>query len=81
MKRILTVLLCLMLSLTMLFSATAFAEGGPGGTPPGDPPSGDRGTPPDGAPGGTPPDGGDTVASAIDGNAASGVFDKQTMAI
>ena len=57
MKRILTVLLCLMLFLTMLFSAAAFAEGGPGGTPPGDPPSGDRGTPPDGAPGGTPPDG------------------------
>ena len=53
MKKILSILLVLM----MLFSVTAFAENGPGGTPPGDPPSGEMGTPPDGAPGGTPPDG------------------------
>ena len=53
MKKILSIVLVLM----MLFSVTAFAENGPGGTPPGDPPSGDMGTPPDGAPGGTPPDG------------------------
>ena len=59
MKKILSILLALM----MLFSVTAFAENGPGGTPPGDPPGGEMGTPPDGAPGGfgggTPP-GGDT---------------------
>ena len=48
MKKVLGYLLALM----MLFSATAFAENGPGGTPPGDPPSGEMGTPPDGAPGG-----------------------------
>ncbi len=53
MKKILSILLVLL----MLFSVTAFAENGSGGTPPGDPPSGDMGTPPDGAPGGTPPDG------------------------
>ena len=53
MKKILSILLVLM----MLFSVTAFAENGPGGTPPGDPPSREMGTPPDGAPGGTPPDG------------------------
>ena len=53
MKKILSILLVLM----MLFSATAFAENGPGGTPPGDPPSGEMGTPPDGTPGGMPPDG------------------------
>ncbi len=53
MKKILSMLLVLM----MLFSVTAFAENGPGGTPPGDPPSGEMGTHPDGAPGGTPPDG------------------------
>ena len=39
----------------MLFSGSAFAENGPGGTPPGDPPGGQMGTPPDGGPGGTPP--------------------------
>ena len=59
MKKILSILLVLM----MLFSVTAFAESGPSGTPPGDPPSGEMGTPPDGAPGnsgfggGTPPGG------------------------
>ena len=59
MKKILSILLVLM----MLFSVTAFAENGPGGTPPGDPPSGEMGTPPGGAPGnggfggGTPPGG------------------------
>ncbi len=53
MKKILSILLVLM----MLFSATAFSENGPGGTPPGDPPSGEMGTPPDGTPGGMPPDG------------------------
>ncbi len=57
MKKILSILVVLM----MLFSVTAFAENGPGGTPPGDPPGGGMGTPPDGAPGGfgggTPPGG------------------------
>ena len=61
MKRILSILL----ALTMLISAMAFAEGGPGGTPPqGNPPDGfgggtpPQGNPPDGAPGGgTPPQG------------------------
>ena len=60
MKKILSILLVL----TMLFSVTAFAENGPGGTPPGDLPSGEMGTPPDGASGdgggfggGTPPGG------------------------
>ncbi len=56
MKKILSILLVL----TMLFSVTAFAEG-PGGTPPGDPPSGDWSTPPGDPPSGdrsTPPDGG-----------------------
>ncbi len=57
MKRILAMIICVMLSLSVVSSVTAFAEGGPGGTPPGDPPSGELGTPPDGAPGGTPPDG------------------------
>ncbi len=52
MKKTLSILLVLM----MLFSVTAFAENGPGGTPPGDTPSGEMGTPPGGAPGGTPPD-------------------------
>ena len=47
MKRILSILL----ALTMLISAMAFAEGGPGGTPP-------QGNPPDGFGGGTPPGGG-----------------------
>lgn len=63
MKKILSILLVLM----MLFSVTAFAESGPGGTPPGDPPGGEMGTPPDGAPGdgggfggGTPPGGSTT---------------------
>ena len=56
MKKILSILLVLM----MLFSVTVFAGSGPGGTPPGDPPSGGMGTPPGGAPGfggGTPPGG------------------------
>ena len=60
MKKILSIFLVLM----MLFSVTAFAESGPGGTPPGDPPSGEMGTPPNGVPGdgggfggGTPPGG------------------------
>ncbi len=58
MKKMISILLVL----TMLFSATALAENGPGGTPPGDPPGGEMGTPPDGAPdggfgGGTPPGG------------------------
>ena len=61
MKKILSILLALM----MLVSVTAFAENGPGGTPPGDPPSGEMGTPPDGAPrndgfGGSTPPGGRT---------------------
>ncbi len=47
MKKNLSILLVLM----MLFSATAFAESGLGGTLLGDPPSGEMGTPPDGAPG------------------------------
>ena len=51
MKKILSLLLVLM----MLTSAAAFAEDAPGGTPPGDPPSGAMGTPPEGGPGGTPP--------------------------
>ncbi len=55
MKKILSILLVLM----MLFSVTAFAESGSGETPPGNPPAGDIGTPPDkpdgGMPGGTPP--------------------------
>ena len=50
-------LLAIILAVAMVFSftITAFAEGGPGGTPPsGSPPSGSSsmGTPPDGAPGG-----------------------------
>ena len=68
MKKIISILLIL----AMLFSVTAFAENGSGGTPPGDPPAGDMGTPPErpegemgtppdrpdgGMPGGTPPDG------------------------
>ena len=56
MKKILSILLVLM----MLFSVTAFAESGPGGTPPGDPPSGETGTAPgdgSGFGGGTPPGG------------------------
>ncbi len=57
MKRILAMILCMMLAVSMVFTVTAFAEDGPG-----DPPSGDMGTPPDGAPGGgfgggTPPGG------------------------
>ena len=58
MKRILAFLIaCSML----LVSFSSLAEG-PGGTPPGNPPSGEMGTPPDGNPpdgfgGGTPPDG------------------------
>ena len=50
MKKILSILLVL----TMLFSVTAFAENGPGGTPP---EGGPGGTPPEGGPSGTPPDG------------------------
>ena len=49
----------MILAITMLlFAFSAFAEG-QGGTPPGDPPSGERGTPPDGGGfgGGTPPGG------------------------
>ena len=54
MKRILAIILSILLLTTMLFSVTAVAENGPGGTPP----SGDQGgTPPDGFGGGTPPDG------------------------
>ena len=54
MKRILAIILSILLVATMLFSVTAVAENGPGGTPP----SGDQGgTPPDGFGGGTPPDG------------------------
>ena len=54
MKRILAIILSILLVTTMLFSVTAVAENGPGGTPP----SGDQGgTPPDGFGGGTPPDG------------------------
>ncbi len=67
MKKTLSILLVLM----MLFSVTAFAENGPGGTPPEPPeggmpggPGGPGGTPPEppeggmpGGPGGTPPDG------------------------
>ena len=61
MKRILAIILCAMLAVTMVFSAAASAEsgdtppsGGPGGTPPdGAPEGGPGGTPPDG----TPPDG------------------------
>ena len=48
-KKILSILLVL----TMLISAAAFAESGPGGTPPGDPPGG-MGTPPDKPDGGMP---------------------------
>ena len=51
-------MLGMLLVFTMMFSVTALADGGPGGTPPdgtppGAPPSGEMGTPPDG----TPPDG------------------------
>ena len=46
----------ILLALAMLFSAAALAEGGSGGTPPGDPPDGMMSTPPDGGMG-TPPDG------------------------
>ena len=54
MKRSLAIILSILLVATMLFSVTAVAENGPGGTPP----SGDQGgTPPDGFGGGTPPDG------------------------
>ncbi len=52
-------LLSMILAITMLlFTFSAFAEG-QGGTPPGDPPSGEMGTPPDGGGfgGGTPPGG------------------------
>jgi len=58
MKKVFSILLIV----CMLFSATAFAAGGPGGTPPGDPPDGvfkggtPPGDPPDGVfKGGTPP--------------------------
>ena len=51
MKKLLAVLMALMLILTTAF---AFAEG----NPPGDPPSGMMGTPPDGNPPGDPPTGG-----------------------
>ena len=51
-------MLCFILAAAMMFSITALAEDGPGGTPPdgfgGTPP---EGTPPDGFGGGTPPDG------------------------
>ena len=61
MKRILAMILCILLAVSMVFSVTAFAEDGPGGTPPDGAP-GNMGTPPDGTPpdgfgGGTPPDG------------------------
>ena len=61
MKKILSILLVLM----MLFSVTAFAESGPGGTPPGDPPSGEMGTPPDGAPGNGGGFGGETLEESV----------------
>ncbi|MBQ8159982.1 MAG: hypothetical protein IJ083_04445 [Clostridia bacterium] len=63
-------IMSLMLILAMLCTSAAFAQGGPGGTPPGDPPSGNGGfgggTPPGEPPegmgggfgGGTPPGGG-----------------------
>ena len=58
MKRILSIFLIL----ALLSSVTAFAENSPGGMPPGNPPGGRMGPPPDGAPGeggrsggGTPP--------------------------
>ena len=51
MKKILSIFLVL----AMLFSMTAFAEEGQGGTPPGDPPQGEMGMPPEGGPDGTPP--------------------------
>ncbi|MBQ8081370.1 MAG: hypothetical protein IJ240_05660, partial [Clostridia bacterium] len=51
MKKLLAVLLALTMVLTAAF---AFAEG----NPPGDPPSGTMGTPPDGNPPGDPPSGG-----------------------
>jgi len=57
-RKILAVILAIAMILTL--TLTAFAQGGPGGTPPsGSPPGGSppSGSPPDGAPGGTPPDG------------------------
>ncbi len=55
MRKLLSVILAVAL---LLFTCNAFAEG-QGGTPPGDPPSGEMGTPPDGGGfgGGTPPGG------------------------
>ena len=52
MKKILSILL----AFTLLFSASALAEGGSGSTPPGDPPDGMMGTPPDGGMGNPPGD-------------------------
>ena len=61
MKRILTVILCALLAVSMVFSVTALAESNSEGSLPGGAP-GEMGTPPDGTPpdgfgGGTPPDG------------------------
>ncbi len=61
MKRILTVILCALLAVSMVFSVTALAESYSEGSLPGGAP-GEMGTPPDGTPpdgfgGGTPPDG------------------------
>ena len=55
MRKLLSLILAVAL---LLFAFSAFAEGR-GGTPPGDPPSGEMGTPPDGGGfgGGTPPGG------------------------
>ncbi len=77
-------MLGMLLVFTMMFSVTALADGGPGGTPPdgtppGAPPSGEMGTPPDGTPpdgapgnggfgGGTPPGG---AASSFEYKAAA----------
>ncbi len=51
MKRIFSIFLVL----AMLFSVNAFADNGPDGTPPGEPPQGEMGRPPEGGPDGTPP--------------------------
>ena len=53
MKRILAMILCAVLAVSMIFSVTAFAEDGPGGTPPDGAPGGGGGFG-----GGTPPGGG-----------------------
>ena len=78
MKKIISILLVLM----MLFSITAFAENGPGGTPPGDPPGGGMGMPPGGAPGsggfggGTPPGGGTSSFEYTAANEITEVVDR-----